>query len=164
VADQVQTIERAHREAAAVYGTILVLAVVAALSEDEDATSLALLGGVLATSVVFWVAHVYADVLSRRAGADHSPWWQLVRGAARQEWPLVEAAIVPAMPLLLGAIGLFGRSAAVTLSLAAGLADLAGWGYLAGRAMQGSRLRSLVSAAVAVALGGVMVLLKHLVH
>jgi len=164
VADQAQTAARAHREAGAVYGTILVLAVVAALSEDEDATSLAILGGLLATSLVFWVAHVYADVLSRRASGDDMPWWPLLASAAHREWPLVEAAIAPALPLLLGAIGLLGRSAAVTVSLIVGLVDLAGWGYVAGRAMQGSRLRSLVSAVVAVALGGVMVLLKHLVH
>lgn len=164
MADQVQTTARAHREAGAVYGTILVLAVVAALSEDEDATSLAILGGLLATSLVFWVAHIYADVLSRRASGDEMPWWPLLASAAHREWPLVEAAIAPALPLLLGAIGLVGSSAAVTLSLIVGLVDLAAWGYIAGRTMRQSRVRSVLSAAVAVALGAVMVLLKHAVH
>src|SRR5262245_50215203 len=159
-----QTIERAHREAGAVYGTILLLAVVAALSEDEEATSLAILGGVLATSLVFWVAHVYADVLSRRVAGEELPWRPLLMSAAYREWPLVEAAFAPALPLLLSAIGLLGRSAAVTLALAVGLIDLAGWGYVAGRTMRQSRLKSLLSALVAVALGTMMVLLKHAVH
>jgi hypothetical protein len=148
----------------AVYGTILVLAVVAALSEDHGASPVAIAAGALATSLVFWVVHVYADVLSRRASGDTTGSWPLLRHAARQEWPLVEAAIVPTLPLLLGWIGLFERSTAVTLSLLVGLADLAGWGYLAGRTMGQSRFRAAISALGAAALGTLMVLLKNLVH
>jgi hypothetical protein len=164
VADQVQLIERGHRAAGAVYGTILVLAVISALSEYDDSTSLAILGGTFATSAVFWIAHVYADVLSRRAIGDRTPLWPLLGIAARQEWPLIEAALAPALPLLLGVLGLFGTTPAVTLALLVGLADLAAWGYIAGRRMHESRMRSLASAAVAIALGTAMVLLKNLVH
>jgi hypothetical protein len=164
MADEVQLIERGHRAAGAVYGTILVLAVISALSEYDDATSLAILGGTFATSTVFWVAHVYADVLSRRAIGDPTPFWPLIRVSSRQEWPVVEAALAPALPLLLGVIGLLGTTAAVTLALLVGLADLAAWGYIAGRRMHESRLRSLASACVAIALGTAMVLLKNLVH
>jgi hypothetical protein len=155
--------EAAKRIADAVYGTILVLAVVAALSEDESATPLAILGGALATSIVFWIVHVYADVLSRRAGGEASL-WAVARDSAHREWPLVEAALLPLVPLLLGAIGVFGRSTAITLSILVGLADLAGWGYVAGRALDQSRLAAVLSAVAAVALGTVMVLLKNLVH
>ena len=156
--------ERAQRVADAVYGTILVLAVVAAFSEDDHATVTAILGGAVATSVVFWLVHVYADVLSRRAAGEEGRLGPLVRHAAHQEWPLVEAAIAPCVPLLLGAVGVFGRSLAITLSLIVGLVDLAGWGYVAGRAMRQSPLRSLVTAAVTAGLGTIMVLLKNLVH
>jgi hypothetical protein len=148
----------------AVYGTILVLAVVAALSKDGSATAGAILGGTLATSVVFWIVHVYAEVLSRRASGDPTRLRPMVRAAARQEWPLVEAGIAPMAPLLLGTLGILERSTAITLSLITGLADLAGWGYVAGRAMQQSRLKSVATAAAAVALGTLMVLLKNLVH
>src|SRR4051794_23909765 len=109
------TSARAKRVADAVYGTILVLAVVAALSEDHAATPGAILGGALATSLVFWVVHVYAEVLSRRTSGDTMPMWPLLHEAARQEWPLVEAALTPGVPLLLGALGLFGRSLAINL-------------------------------------------------
>jgi hypothetical protein len=156
--------EYAKRVADAVYGTILVLAVVAALSRDSHATSGAVLVAVLATSLVFWLAHIYADVLSRRASGDASPLAGIVKHAARQEWPLVEAAFAPALPLLLGWAGVFGRSPAITVSLVIGLGDLAAWGYVAGRAMQQSRARAVLSALAALALGAVMVLLKNAVH
>jgi hypothetical protein len=154
----------AERFADAVYGTILVLAVVAALSEDDHATAGAIVGAALATSLVFWIVHVYAEVLSRRASGDGIAWWPLVRQAARQEWPLVQAAFLPSIPLVLGAVGLLARSTAITLALVVGLADLAAWGYFAGRALRQSRIRSLVSAAGAAGLGTLMVLLKNLVH
>jgi hypothetical protein len=108
--------------------------------------------------------HVYAEVLSRRASGDGIAWWPLVRQAARQEWPLVQAAFLPSIPLVLGAVGLLARSTAITLALVVGLADLAAWGYFAGRALRQSRIRSLVSAAGAAGLGTLMVLLKNLVH
>lgn len=157
-------IEHARRVADAVYGTILVIAVVAALSEDPESGSGEILGAVAATSIVFWLAHVYAEVLSRRAVGDRSRFWPLLWHAARQEWPLVEAAMAPAIPLLLGALGWLDRSAAITLSIVIGIADLAGWGYIGGRAMQQSRFRSLLNAGVAILVGTIMVLLKGLVH
>jgi hypothetical protein len=153
-----------RRVADAVYGTILVLAVVAALSEDHGASPGEILGGALATSIVFWIVHVYAEVLSRRTAGDTSPSWPLIRASAVQEWPLVEAALAPAVPLLLGAVGILNRSPAITLSIIVGLADLAAWGFTAGRATGQSALKSLLTGAGALALGVVMVLLKNLVH
>jgi hypothetical protein len=36
-----------------------------------------------------------------------------IRAALRSEWPLVEAALLPVLGLLLGVIGILGRDAAV---------------------------------------------------
>ena len=67
-------------------------------------------------------------------------------------------------PLLLGAVGVLNRSAAVNLSIAVGLTSLAAWGYLAGRAVEQSRLKAALTATGAVLLGVLMVALKNLVH
>jgi hypothetical protein len=155
---------RGRRVADAIYGTILVLAVVAALSKDDAATAGAILGGALATSVVFWIVHVYAEVLDREVAGDSPGGWVAVREAAWQEFPLVEAALLPMVPLLLGAIGVLGRSTAINLSLAIGFFDLAAWGYHAGRTMHQSRLRAGLQAAGAAGLGVLMVALKNLLH
>jgi len=157
-------VEQGRRVADAVYGTILVLAVVAALSQDKKAGPGEIAAGALTTSLVFWIVHVYAQVLSRRTAGDTMRTRELVSSAARQEWPLVAAALAPLVPLVLGAIGVFQRSTSITLSIAVGLADLAAWGYLAGRAMGQATIKSVISALVAVGLGLLMVLLKNLVH
>jgi hypothetical protein len=156
--------ERAPRIAGAIYGTILVLAVIAALSEDDETSTGAIMLAVLATSLVFWLAHVYADVLAERAAGVTGTIRQLVRSAARREWPLIEAALAPCAPLLLGVAGVFSHNTAVTLALIVGLVDLFAWGYTGGRAWHESRLAALLSALVAVALGTVMVLLKGQLH
>ena len=156
--------ERAPRVAAAIYGTILALAVIAALSEDEDVSAGETLAASITTSLVFWIAHVYADVIAERSSGSAGTITRLFRSAAAREWPLVEAAIAPCVPLLLGAAGVFGRNTSMTLALIAGLADLFGWGYSAGRAWHESRLAALLSALIAVAIGTVMVLMKNLLH
>jgi hypothetical protein len=156
--------EQVARVSAAVYGTILVLALVGALSEIHRLDAVEILGGTLVTSLVFWLAHVYAEVLARGVSGDRRSLGALARAAARDEWPLVEAAVLPAAPLFLGALGVLSESTAVTLALGAGLADLFGWGYLAGRAADQGPLRAATSALLAVGLGTVMVLLKGLLH
>lgn len=155
---------RTKRAADGLYGTILALAVIAALSKDDSAGAGVIVGGVLTTAVAFWLAHVYAEVLARRALGEASGLRADVAHAAQQEWPLVEAAIAPAVPLLLWGIGVLGRTGGITVALVVGLADLAGWGYLAGRTSGQSRPMSAISALVAVLVGTGMVLLKNLVH
>jgi hypothetical protein len=156
--------QRARRVADAVYGTILVLAVVLALSKDREADAATILGGALATAIVFWIVHVYAEMLDRRASGETTPTWSLVKDAAWQEWPLVRAALLPMAPLLLGAFDVFSRSTAVTLSLAIGIANLAAWGYIAGRAVHQSWIKRVATALGAAGLGALLVLLKNLVH
>ncbi len=153
-----------EHSARAVYGTILVLAVIAGVSGDDDATAGYILGGVLVTALVFWIAHVYAELLTLAVGDPTRGWRELWQAAARTEWPLVEAALAPAIPLLLGALGVFSRNTAVNLAFAVGLLDLFAWGIAIGRAL-GQRPWGIVGTAVVnVALGAVVVALKALVH
>lgn len=156
--------QRVKRIADGVYGTVLVLAVVAALSKDARASAASILGGTLATSFVFWLVHVYAHVLARRAVGDTARTRALVGQAAHDEWPLVEAALLPAVPLTLWVIGALGRQAAITLALLVGLANLAVMGFVAARAGGQSWPRAALSAAAVSGVGTVMVLLKNLVH
>src|SRR4051812_27022798 len=96
-----------ERVADGVYGTVLVLAVISALSKDHAASAWAVLGAMLATALVFWVVHIYAAVLGDRAAGDRTG----LRVLVREEWPLAESALAPAVPLLIAGIGVFGVSA-----------------------------------------------------
>lgn len=146
------------------YGTVLVLAVVIALTKSGHAEAEVVLGGVLVTTLVFYVVHVYADVLAARVTEPTRTWSSLAREIGHEEVAIVEAAILPSIPLLLGAVGVLDREAAGWSAIACGLVSLFGWGLLLGRALGYSDVRSLLFGAANVALGGLMVVLKVLVH
>ncbi|WP_445147754.1 hypothetical protein [Baekduia sp. Peel2402] len=146
------------------YGTVLVLAVVIALTKSGHAEAEIVLGGVLITTLVFYVVHVYADVLAARVTSPDRSWTSLAREIGHEEIAIVEAAILPCLPLLLGTLGVLDREAASWGAIGCGLVSLFGWGLLVGRALGYDGVRSLLFGAANVALGGLMVLLKVLVH
>jgi hypothetical protein len=66
------------------YGTVLMLAVIVALTKSGKAEASVVLGGVVATAAVFWIVHVYADVLAARVGAPDRSWRALAREVGRE--------------------------------------------------------------------------------
>lgn len=146
------------------YGTVLVLAVIIALTKSGKAEADIILGGVAVTTLVFYVVHVYADVLALRVSAPERSWRSLAREVGHEEIAIVEAAILPAIPLVLGTLGALDRETASWGAIACGLISLFGWGTLVGRALGYGTLRSLLFGALNIALGGLMVVLKVLVH
>jgi hypothetical protein len=159
-------VEEAHANPArAIYGTILVMAVITALSHDDSVTSAQLIAGVLATTFVFWIAHVYAEVLGRRVeGEPGRPTLADIAVAARGEWPLVEASLLPVLCLLVGVVGIVETKTAVGIAIGAGVVELFGYGIAAGRRLQLSRGGTVVVGVVNGCLGLLIVLLKVLVH
>ena len=152
--------------ARAIYGTILVMAVITALSHDDDVGSGELIVGVLATTFVFWLAHVYAEVLGRRLEEEEGgrPTLATIAVAARGEWPLVEASLLPVLCLLLGVVGIVKTETAVYIAIGAGVVELFGYGIAAGRKLELSTGATVIAGVVNGALGLVIVLLKVLVH
>jgi hypothetical protein len=153
----------ARGASAAIYGTIVVSAVIAALSEDPAAGPGEIASAALLTVVVFWLAHVYADLVGERAATDDRTRWHSPLALLAQEGPMVEAALVPMIPLLLGMLGALHRTAAIRGGLAVGVAELSLWGYLAGRHL-GPGLPRLAGALFIALLGVGVALLKLLVH
>jgi hypothetical protein len=114
-----------ERIAGFVYGTIVVMAVIAAApSNDSDAVRIAAL--VVATSVVFWLAHVYAHSLELSVVRGERLTVRGIKEVALHQAPILSAAVLPTGALLLGAFDLVGDRRAVLLALAAGTAALAG--------------------------------------
>jgi hypothetical protein len=146
------------------YGTVLVLAVIIALTKSGKAEASIVLGGVVITSLVFFVVHVYADTLAARVRHPEREWLEIARHHAHHELPILSAAIGPAIPLALGAAGALSREAASWAAISMGLLGLFGWGVAVGRALGYRRGLPLLFGVLNVALGGVMVGLKVLVH
>jgi hypothetical protein len=151
--------------ARAIYGTILVMAVITALSHDDNVGSGELIVAVLATTFVFWIAHVYAEVLGRRVeGEGGRPTFATIAVAARGEWPLVEAALLPVLCLLVGVVGVVETDTAVSIAIGAGVVELFAYGIAAGRRLHLSTGATIVVGVVNGAIGLLVVLLKVLVH
>jgi hypothetical protein len=156
--------EERSRIAAAVYGTILVLAVLSYMSEVDDLGRGEIFGAMVGTGAAYFSAHAYVDYLAARMTGAREPTLQLLRKVLREEWPLLQAMLAPGVPLLLGGLGVFSRSTAVNIALVVAFADLVGWGYRAGRRSYGNVVGALASASVAVTIGIFVVALKNLLH
>lgn len=146
-----------------VYGTIVALAVLVAGARayPGEAGHIAVL--VLATTVILWVAHVYAHGLGTSVLRGRRLTFTELGHIGRHEGAIVEAALLPVAALLLGALGLISTHSAIWLAFATGLAVLAVEGLWFARV---ERLGALATAAVVganLALGLSLTALKLLV-
>jgi hypothetical protein len=146
--------------AGTVYGTIVVMAVIAAGSRGgaTDPWRLAVL--VAATVLVLWVAHVYAHALSESVAEDRAMRWMDVEKVARREAAVPLAAVAPVGALALGGLEVIREQSAVRLALGIGIATLAVQGVRYARVERLGRVPTLVVVAVNVTLGLVIVALE----
>jgi hypothetical protein len=155
---------RSRGIAAAIYGQILVTAVVAALSEDPAVGLGYLLLSTVTTVVVLWIAHVYSGMIARGIELQKRMGRAEIGAVVAAEWPMLETAIPTIVILLLGIIGVFSRNTTVTLAVGAGVITLCLWGLVFGRSAGESWPSAALSAAINGALGLVIVALKAIVH
>ena len=150
--------------ASGIYGTILVTAVVAGASADPHLDAWRGAAVVLVTTLVFWIAHIYANLLALHHGQRQRSTWAQAREVAWQELTLVEAGVFPiAILLLLGATGVTSRDTAFTVAVWAGVVVLFLWGIVLARREGLGIPATLLSATVSAALGVIVILLKILV-
>jgi hypothetical protein len=149
--------------AGTVYGTIVVLAAIAAgASTYQD--DLWRLGAVVTVTVlVLWLAHVYAHGLAESLEKERRlQRGELARIAAR-EFSIPLAAVLPLAAIGLGALDVFEGNAAVWLALGLGVATLTAQGLRYARLEQLSGLGTFVSVTLNLLLGLSIVALKTFV-
>jgi hypothetical protein len=150
--------------AGAIYGQILVTSFVAALSEVADVDAGEIFASLLATMIVFWLAHVYADAVAQRLEREDSLTWREVWSIAKYEWPGVQAAVPALVALGLGWAGALSTLTAVRSAIALGVIALLAWGFVIARASRLSVLATLGSVALNGAFGLGIVTLKLFVE
>jgi hypothetical protein len=138
--------------------------VVAGASEDAEVSSRDLVEITIGTTVVFWLAHVYANILGERAHRRRAPTRAEARAVARVEWPMVEAGVVIAIPPLLAALGVWSRDMGVNVAIGLGIGILFGCGLLFARREDMGWAGALLAALVNGVLGLLIVGLKTLAH
>ena len=148
----------------AIYGLILATSVIAVSSEYASSNAGLVGVTVLVTGVVFWLAHVYARVLAGSITEHRAPSRSDVREAVRHDWPLVEVTVPLLLVLALGVLDVLADKTAILAATLTVLAELAGAGAYAARASGAGLPGTVASALIAVTLGGVVVLLKAVVH
>ena len=148
----------------AIYGTILWLSLITALSLDDQLSALQIAVSTLITVFVFWLAHVYSNILAQRVESRRALDRAGIRRLALEEWPLVTSALPAVGILLLAQLGLYPRATGVTIALVFGVVSLAGWGLTAGRQAGLTTAGTIGVAALSSTLGLVVVVLKTFVQ
>jgi hypothetical protein len=152
----------AANPAGAIYGTILATSVIAAAGNHGEPPG-RIAAATAGTLLVFWLAHVYSEALGNRLASTRFT-LAAARATMVDELPMVEAPLPSILFLVLGAVGLIGDRLAINLALANGVAQLFGWGALAGRRLGWSWLATAANGLVYAAFGVVIILLKALLH
>ncbi len=153
-----------HAVARTIYGTILITALIAGLSENEGIDAWQILVSVTATTFVFWAAHVYAEVLSQQLAAGRALSWAAAWRAMDGELPMIQAGLPPGILLGLAALGFYSTETGVTLAIGFGVASLFAYGIVLGHREGSGRLQTFVGACVNGAFGLVIVALKAFIH
>ena len=149
--------------AGTVYGTIVVLAVLAAGGKAFEHDLWGLTAIVVLTVVVLWVAHVYAHGLGESLQLDRRLDAAELGAIARRELAIPLAAVAPTAVLVLGAVGLLRGRTAVWLAVGIGVATLALQGLRYAKVERLGPTGTLVAVAVNLALGLAIIALKLVV-
>jgi hypothetical protein len=146
----------------AIYGLILVSGMIVV---SAGGSSWGAFVTVLITVLVFFAAHVYAGTLGRLAATDgHSGLRASLRAAARQSSGMVIAAIAPLFVLLLGSTRIIEDDTALWAALIVNTLILGALGWIAVARWSTHWWPRLLSAVVTAAFGGVLIVLKAVIH
>jgi hypothetical protein len=154
-----------HELAYAIHGTVVGAAVMMAAS--LHGTLRDILVTVLVTLFVYWVAERYAHLLAAGVRGRHAGWRGTRTAIARElreGWPMVEAAYLPLVVLIVVELLTDRLEVAVLASLATSTLLLIALGYLAARRAGAGGAGALGWATASGVLGLVTVCLKLLLH
>ena len=149
----------------AIYGVLVVSAMIIVTGRKSE-TSWELFITVVSTIMVFWVAHVFAVVVSNLGlaiGGDKTFGALLLYGI-RHSSGLLLGALIPLAIILLGAIGVLADETAMWTALGVDVVILGIIGYIAVARMTPSPMARAVGALVTSLLGVVIVALKAFFH
>ncbi|MFI0512107.1 hypothetical protein RKD19_001263 [Streptomyces canus] len=147
-----------------VYGSMLAASVVIGAGTLGSFPRVELVVLLLLTGVAFWIAHVHAQLFGARLAQeplDH----RVVLRACREEWPIVKAAVPPAVAVAVSPLLGLDVQGGLWLALSVAVAGQVGWSVAAARRAHASWRLVAATAAVNLLLGLLIisfkVFLKH---
>lgn len=156
---------RVHADyAGAVYGSMLAASVVLGAGSLGSFPRAELVLLLLLTGVVFWIAHVHAQLFGARL-AQRTPDRRVVLHVCRDESPIVKAAFPPAAAVAVSPLLGLDVRGALWLALSVAVAGQVGWSVAAAHRAGASRRLMAATASVNLLIGLLIVsfkiVLKH---
>jgi hypothetical protein len=147
--------------ASAIYGLLVYASLIAATSlhvDDDDTIGTVLVFSAV-TLVVFWVAHLFASTLAFHGDetVTAATLATSFRSGVTESIGVLESAVIPTIPLVLGVLGVLSPRGAVFLSLVSATVVLGLLGFLAFSLRQ-RRWWVRILGAIGTALFGVVVI------
>lgn len=140
----------------AVYGSLLAGSVVVGAGALGSYPRVQLAALLLCTGVVFWAAHVYAHLFGASLVNERLTGKE-VRRVCADERPIIEAAVPPALAVLVGPLFGLGIQASMWLALAVAIADQVVWAAVGAVRAGATRRVVAISVVVNLLLGGFIV-------
>ncbi|MFF3334995.1 hypothetical protein ACFYWX_36560 [Streptomyces sp. NPDC002888] len=157
----VRTAERRARAdyTGGVYGSMLATSVIIGAGTLGSFPRLELVALLLLTGVAFWIAHVHAQLFGARL-AQQSLDRRIVLHVCRDEWPIVKAAVPPAVAVAASPLLGLDVQGALWLALGVAVAGQVGWSAAAARRAEATWRLVAATAAVNLLLGLLIVSFK----
>ncbi|MFE6840432.1 hypothetical protein ACFVFI_37130 [Streptomyces sp. NPDC057705] len=147
--------------AGAVYGSLLAASVLATAGAVGHYSRFQLVMLLVVTGLVFWAAHVYAHLAGERLVGQ--PWsGREIRLVAGHEWPIVEAAALPAAIVAASPLLGLDSGGGVWLALGVAVAQQVTWACLSAVRGGATRRQLVAEVAVNLVLGLIIVAAKAL--
>jgi hypothetical protein len=146
-----------------VYGTIVVLSVLAAGAKTYEHHLWRLASIAAISSIVLWVAHIYSHGLGESVAAGRRLDLTEIGEIARREYSIVLAAVLPVLVIVLGATGVLHEPAALRWAFAVGILALAVQGIRYARLEKLGRVATVATVSLNLALGLVIVAVEAFV-
>ncbi len=118
----------------------------------------------LIATVLYWLAHSYAELLGRRLRNCERLAARALVLALVHEWSLIKGAAIPLLALLLAALGGASQATAVAIALWSSAVALATFELIAGLRAGLSRGELVFNVSVGVAMGVAILSLKVILH
>ncbi|MEE1757204.1 hypothetical protein [Streptomyces sp. SP18CS02] len=151
---------RAHADyTGGVYGSMLAASVIVGAGHLGSFPRVELVLLLVLTGAVFWVAHVHAQLFGARLSQEPLERRTVLR-AFRDEWPILKAAIPPALAVAVSPLLGLGVGGSLWLALAVAVAGQVGWSMAAARRAGASPRLMAVTASVNLVLGLLITLFK----
>jgi hypothetical protein len=155
-----RTERRAHADyTGGVYGSMLAASVVIGADTLGDFPRLELVVLLFLTGVVFWVAHVHAQLFGARL-AQRPLDRRTVLHVCRDEWPIIKAAVPPTPAVAVSPLLGLDMAGTLWLAVAVAVAGQVGWSVAAARRTGASRRLMALTASVNLVLGLLIISLK----